>query len=166
MSLELYAKGLPRTLAEACTDIDQPDTFDQWSKAAQKHHRSWLRKKALRDNCRATQPKDNQPRQNKGWCWKRTKNVQRPRENPHQGQGRFQSPRPRLPPRDEKPWTRVWRFEKISNEKERLLRMWETMTRTRLPQQRSSESHSPNRGRHSHERRRKLSAQRSWPHPP
>jgi hypothetical protein len=43
----LFARGLPRTLADACIDINNPETFRQWASAAQKHHCNWLRKRAI-----------------------------------------------------------------------------------------------------------------------
>jgi Retrotransposon gag protein len=43
----LFARGLPRTLADTCIDIDNPKTFSQWASAAQKHHHNWLRKRAI-----------------------------------------------------------------------------------------------------------------------
>jgi hypothetical protein len=43
----LFARGLPRTLADACIDINNPETFRQWANATQKHHHNWLHKRAI-----------------------------------------------------------------------------------------------------------------------
>jgi hypothetical protein len=32
-NLCLFAKGLPQHLAEACIDLDSPDTFEEWAQA-------------------------------------------------------------------------------------------------------------------------------------
>jgi hypothetical protein len=45
-NLKMFALGLPRALAEAVIDIDTPNTFEEWKTAAQKQHRSWMRKVA------------------------------------------------------------------------------------------------------------------------
>ena len=34
-TLQLFAQGLPRGLADSCIDIDSPDSFIEWTKAAQ-----------------------------------------------------------------------------------------------------------------------------------
>jgi hypothetical protein len=61
---QLFACGLPRTLANACINIDNPETFCQWASAAQKHHRNWLRKKAIHGKYEQTPPHTDQSDRN------------------------------------------------------------------------------------------------------
>jgi hypothetical protein len=93
-NLRQFALGLPRALAEAVIDIDTPNTFEEWKIAAQKQHRSWMRKQALRNIFAPSQPRNNPGTGSSnsnsgnrgGWRWPRTDT----------GTGT----RPRLPPRD------------------------------------------------------------------
>jgi hypothetical protein len=53
----LFACRLPRTLADACIDINNPETFRQWANATQKHHCNWLHKRAIHGEYEQTQPR-------------------------------------------------------------------------------------------------------------
>jgi Retrotransposon gag protein len=57
----LFARGLPRTLADACIDINNPKTFRQWASATQKHHCNWMHKRAIHGKYRQMQPCTSQP---------------------------------------------------------------------------------------------------------
>jgi Retrotransposon gag protein len=54
MALCLFARGLPIGLADSCIDIKNLETFEQWMKAVQRHHRNWLRKCAIHSNYSGT----------------------------------------------------------------------------------------------------------------
>jgi hypothetical protein len=55
----LFARGLPRTLADTCIDINNPETFCQWASATQKHHHNWLHKRAIHGKYGQTQSHTN-----------------------------------------------------------------------------------------------------------
>jgi Retrotransposon gag protein len=42
IALQLFTRGLPRSLADSCIDIKNLDSFEQWTKAAQRYQRNWL----------------------------------------------------------------------------------------------------------------------------
>jgi hypothetical protein len=50
MALRLFAQGLPVRLTDSCINIENLETFEQWTKAAQRHHRNWLQKCAIHSN--------------------------------------------------------------------------------------------------------------------
>jgi hypothetical protein len=87
-NLRQFALGLPRALAEAVIDIDTPNTFEEWKTAAQKQHRSWMRKQALRNNFAPSQPRNdpstgsNSNANRGGWRWPRADTGTRPRLPP------------------------------------------------------------------------------------
>ena len=39
-NLQLFARGLPRRLADNCIDFENPETFEQWAKAAQQQQKN------------------------------------------------------------------------------------------------------------------------------
>jgi hypothetical protein len=39
-ALRLFARGLPNSLADACIDLDGPESFEQWRNSAQRQHRA------------------------------------------------------------------------------------------------------------------------------
>jgi hypothetical protein len=43
-SLRVFARGLPNRLAESCMDHEDTETFEQWTKAAQRQQKKWLKK--------------------------------------------------------------------------------------------------------------------------
>ena len=43
-ALQLFARGLLTTLADACIDRENPESFEQWAKAIQRQHRNFLKK--------------------------------------------------------------------------------------------------------------------------
>jgi len=43
-ALQLFACGLPNTLADVCIDRENPESFEQWAKATQRQHRNFLKK--------------------------------------------------------------------------------------------------------------------------
>ena len=56
LNLCLFVRGLLKALCNACIDINSPETFEQWSNAAQRHQRNWLCKQAIRDEYGSSQP--------------------------------------------------------------------------------------------------------------
>jgi hypothetical protein len=80
-NLRQFALGLPCALTEAVIDINTPNTFEEWKIAAQKQHRSWMRKQALRNIFAPSQPRNNpgtgssssnsNSGNRRGWCWPR-----------------------------------------------------------------------------------------------
>jgi hypothetical protein len=86
-ALRLFARGLPRGLADACIDNDSPENFEQWTNAAQRQHRNWLRKQAIHQDYASPRP---QQGSNRGQFFWRCPNQS----------GNIQPARPRLPPRD------------------------------------------------------------------
>ena len=64
VALRLFARGLPNPLADACIDLDGPESFEQWRNAAQRQHRAWLKKQAIhRDYNKPPTPKPQVPNQ-------------------------------------------------------------------------------------------------------
>ena len=43
-----FAMGLPEPLMNNCNLISDPQNFDEWAAAAQKHHRAYLRNKSMK----------------------------------------------------------------------------------------------------------------------
>jgi Retrotransposon gag protein len=83
-ALHLFARGLPRTLADACIDIDNLETFCQWANAAQRQQRNWMHKRAIHGEYGQTQPHTNQPAGNRFfWCCPAPGNAPRPQLPPH-----------------------------------------------------------------------------------
>jgi len=61
-ALRLFARGLPNALADACIDLDGPESFEQWRNSAQRQHRAWLKKQAIhRDYNKPPAPKPQIP---------------------------------------------------------------------------------------------------------
>jgi hypothetical protein len=53
--LRLFAIGLPAPLANACIDQQDPETFEEWTHAAQRNQKVWLKNKASKGS--SDQPK-------------------------------------------------------------------------------------------------------------
>ena len=51
-NLLLFARGLPKRLAENCIEYEDPETFEEWVKAAQKQQQKWLDKHPRKDRNR------------------------------------------------------------------------------------------------------------------
>jgi hypothetical protein len=88
-ALRLFARGLPKKLADACIDLDGPESFEQWRNSAQRQHRAFLKKQAIhRDYRKPAFPKPQVPLPT-SWNGLRRWNNNQGGANP---------PRPRLPP--------------------------------------------------------------------
>ena len=96
-----FARGLPKALADACIDMESPETFQEWKAVALCQQKNWMRKQALHreqntPNRPATQGFAN-------WTWDR--NCQQLQANPAgswYSQGNCPGPPcPRLPPRND-----------------------------------------------------------------
>ena len=53
-TMRLFAQGLPKGLADSCININSPETFVEWTKAAQRHHRNWLKKQSIHKDYAST----------------------------------------------------------------------------------------------------------------
>jgi hypothetical protein len=90
VALRLFARGLSNSLADACIDLDGPESFKQWRNSTQRQHRAWLKKQALHHNYnKLPAPKPQVPNQG---CWQGLWNNNR-------GRG-AQAPHPQLQKRD------------------------------------------------------------------
>lgn len=56
LNLRLFARGLLSRLCNVCIDINSPESFQQWAKAAQRHQCNWLRKQAIKAEFSESQP--------------------------------------------------------------------------------------------------------------
>jgi hypothetical protein len=75
--LHLFAQGLLKSLAKSCINIESPKNFEQWTSAAQRQQRNWLRKQALRSDYTSSCPQ--QQGSNCGgffWCRRNQGNMQ------------------------------------------------------------------------------------------
>src|SRR6266699_6994384 len=54
--LTMFLQGLPTQLAHACLDQYDPDSFDKWTVAAQRNHKIYLKKQALKGSYGQSQP--------------------------------------------------------------------------------------------------------------
>jgi hypothetical protein len=79
MALWLFARSLPIGLADSCIDIENLETFEQWTKAAQRHHRNWLRKCAIHSNYGGANNQQQNQKGNQGgnsFYWRRPQQNQ------------------------------------------------------------------------------------------
>ena len=118
-NLRTFAGGLPQTWAYACIDEDCPESFEQWSKAAQRQQRIWLKRQALESDYGTVQANtgaQNQSQRRGQFFWTRTGS-----NNQNQGRSNFRpnSARPRLPPRNGDAIDTIATIRKASSEKEK-----------------------------------------------
>jgi hypothetical protein len=86
-ALRLFACGLPKSLADACINIDSPENFKQWANTAQCHHQNYLKKLVVHHDYALPRPQTNSNCSQFFWC--------------HLNQtGNVQLARPHLPPCD------------------------------------------------------------------
>jgi hypothetical protein len=52
-------------------NIENPDSFEQWTKAAQRHQRNWLQKHAIHSDYGGTNNQQQQPNKPSGFFWQR-----------------------------------------------------------------------------------------------
>ena len=107
LNLHLFAQGLPKALCNACIDINSPETFEQWSNAAQCHQCNWLRKQVICNKYGLSQPLQQSNNQGGQQCnnnrfgnffW----HCSGQGSNSNQNNRRNSGPaRPRLPPHDD-----------------------------------------------------------------
>jgi retrotransposon gag protein len=91
--LPLFYQGLPQRLAEKCIELDSPNDFTSWTKAAQRNQRNWILTQALRrKGGKSPNPRPSNPPPTRTFPW----------NNKGQGQrgGGARPARPRLPPAD------------------------------------------------------------------
>jgi hypothetical protein len=89
-ALQLFTRGLPRLLMDSCIDIENPDLFEQWMKAAQRHQRNWLQKRTIHSDYGGTNNQQQQPNKPSGFFWQRNQGNRPTGQAPHL----------HLPPRD------------------------------------------------------------------
>jgi hypothetical protein len=92
-SLELFSKGLPLALATTCINLNKPDSFDEWVKAAQSHQQGWLRIQALKGNYGTSQPPNRPPNSSKDEGQKGNFNWRSRGQNNQTGRSRQFTPR-------------------------------------------------------------------------
>ena len=73
LTIQLFIRGLPPKLAEACVDNERPKSFIQWASAARRQHPNWQRKQAV-DGQREIQQAPNQ-----GAQWRNGQNISQAR---------------------------------------------------------------------------------------
>jgi hypothetical protein len=66
-ALRLFARGLPNALADACIDLDGPESFEQWRNSVQRQHRAWIKKQAI--YCDYNKPPTPKPQVPNQGCW-------------------------------------------------------------------------------------------------
>lgn len=118
-NLRTFARGLPQKWANACIEKDCPESFEQWSKAAQRQQQIWLKIQALDSDYGTVQANtggQNQSRRRGQFFWTRTGSH-------NQNQGRSNSSpnpaRPRLPPRNDDAIDTSATIRKASTEREK-----------------------------------------------
>jgi retrotransposon gag protein len=69
--LLLFYQGLPQRLAEKCIELDSPNDFSSWTKAAQRNQRNWILTQALRRKGGKTPgtPRPNNPPPTRTFPW-------------------------------------------------------------------------------------------------
>jgi len=73
----MVAKGLPYALAATCIDVESPQTFEGWAKAAQKHNRNYL----IKQNLKPPSSGQPNPRRNNTFTWNFNRSNQGNRGN-------------------------------------------------------------------------------------
>jgi len=73
-NLQTFALGLPRSLADACIKMENPETYEQWRATVQRQQKIYLKMKSLHSeygtlNTSRTQGQGQ--RQTSGWVWHR-----------------------------------------------------------------------------------------------
>jgi len=104
-NLQTFALRLPRSLADACIKMENPETYKQWRATVQCQQKIYLKMKLLHSeygtfNTSCTQEQGQ--RQNSGWVWRRPggNNPGFNNQNWH-GPGNHAPPWPCLPPQDD-----------------------------------------------------------------
>jgi hypothetical protein len=91
--LRLFAQGLPTPLANSCLEQQDPDTFDEWTHAAQRNQKVWLKKQSLKGVFGPTQNQRNPPRTGNPFGGFQWRNQNRGGQNrPNQGQSSSRDP--------------------------------------------------------------------------
>ena len=65
-SIRLFARGLLPQVAEGCIDLDGPETYGEWVKAAQKQQLIWLKKQSFRNTSGPSQEDNESNAQRQG----------------------------------------------------------------------------------------------------
>jgi len=121
-NLQTFALSLPRSLADACIKMENPETYKQWRATVQCQQKIYLKTKSLHseygtfNNCTQGQGQ----RQTSGWVW-HCPGGNNPGSNNQnwRGPGNCAPPRPRLPPRDDNAMDTSAVIRKATNNKER-----------------------------------------------
>jgi hypothetical protein len=111
-ALWIFRRGLPTGLTDSCIDIDASNDFEAWKTATRKHHRNFLRKKALRQDYGTQPSQTNSPQsQNKAsqFYWNKGPSST----------STIQPAHPRLPPRDPNAMDTSAVIRKASTEEEK-----------------------------------------------
>ena len=123
-NLRTFAQGLPRSLADACIRMENPETYEQWRAASQRQQIIYLKTKALHSDYgtpTSNRPQGQGQRQTSRWVWRRPGGNNQGSNNQNwRGPGnRAQPPRPHLPPQDDNAMDTSAVIRKATNDKER-----------------------------------------------
>jgi len=120
-NLQTFTLGLPRSLADACIKMENPETYEQWRATVQHQQKIYLKTKSLHleyrtfNNCTQGQGQ----RQTSGWVWccPGGNNPGSNNQNWH-GPGNHIPPQPCLPPQDDNAMDTSAVIRKATNDKE------------------------------------------------
>jgi len=106
-NLRTFAQGLPRSLANTCLKMENPNTYEQWRAAAQWQQVIYLKTKVLHSEYRSQNPTRSTGQnpwpntgQGAGWVWRQSGGPQNSNNNWRRQRNNAQPPCPQLPPWD------------------------------------------------------------------
>jgi len=59
--MTMFSQGLPQKLADICFDLHDPDTFDEWTRSAQRNHKVWMKKQEAKSSWAGLQNRNERP---------------------------------------------------------------------------------------------------------
>jgi len=121
-NLRTFTLGLPRSLADACIKMENPETYEQWRATVQRQQKIYLKTKSLHSEYGTVnnRTQGQGQRQTSGWVW-RHPGGNNPRSNNQNWcrPGNRTPPRPCLPPQDDNAMDTSAVIRKATNDKER-----------------------------------------------
>jgi len=121
-NLRTFALGLPRSLADACIKMENPETYEQWRATVQCQQKIYLKTKSLHSKYGtfSNRTQGQGQRQTSGWVWRRPGGNNPGSNNQNWCRpGNCAPPWPRLPPRDDNAMDTSAVICKATNDKER-----------------------------------------------
>jgi len=121
-NLRTFTLGLPRSLADACIKMENPETYKQWRATVQRQKKIYLKMKSLHleyGTFNTSRTQGQGQRQNSRWVWHCPggNNPGSYNQNWH-GPGNRAPPRPCLPPQDDNAMDMSAIIRKATNDKE------------------------------------------------